>query len=95
MVADLFLMDRYTTTQEFRHLTFSKQVFQDIVLPMTELENALVRRHGPTAPPSATAGRTLRHSRTASLRAHKAEARAAVVVEDRTSRTNSLASCLC
>ena len=39
---------KYTTTQEFRHLTFSKQVFQDIVLPMTELENALVRRHGPT-----------------------------------------------
>ena len=35
---------KYTTTQEFRHLTFSKQVFQDIVLPMTELENALVRR---------------------------------------------------
>jgi delta24-sterol reductase len=32
---------KFTTTAEFRHLTFSKQVFQDIVLPMTELETAL------------------------------------------------------
>ena len=32
---------RYTTTTEFRNLSFSKQVFQDIVLPMTVLEDAL------------------------------------------------------
>jgi delta24-sterol reductase len=32
---------KYTTTAEFRNMTFSKQVFQDIVLPMTELEEAL------------------------------------------------------
>lgn len=32
---------KYTTTAEFRALTFSKQVFQDVMLPMTELETAM------------------------------------------------------
>ena len=32
---------KFTTTSEFRNLTFTKQVFQDIVLPMTEIETAL------------------------------------------------------
>jgi len=41
MVPPSVALLKYTTFPEFRNLTFCKQVFQDIVLPMTELETAL------------------------------------------------------
>ena len=41
MVPPAVSLLKWTTFPEFRNLTFCKQVFQDIVLPMTELESAL------------------------------------------------------